>query len=81
MTKLTLSVDEGVLKQAKQLAARHNTSVSAMFTEFVRTMARGTAGGEPGGRIARKASGLLRLPKGKSARQVLTEALAEKYGA
>jgi hypothetical protein len=33
-----------------------------------------------GGRIARQASGLIRLPKGRSDRDVLVDALLEKYG-
>jgi hypothetical protein len=32
------------------------------------------------GRIARQASGLVALPRGKNERDVLADALAEKYG-
>jgi len=35
-TKLTLSVDESVVAQAKGLAARNGASVSQMFADFVR---------------------------------------------
>jgi hypothetical protein len=34
--KLTLSIDEDVIKQAKKLAAQNHTSVSGMFTRIVR---------------------------------------------
>ena len=39
MTKLTLSVEEDVAEQAKRLAKANKTSVSAMFSRFVRSAA------------------------------------------
>jgi len=79
MTKLTLSMDEKVVEQAKRLAAKNGTSVSAMFTRFVQSM----AGMEPRrggvGRITRRASGIVSVPKGKTYRKVLEESLLEKY--
>ncbi len=80
-TKLTLSAEPEVIEEAKRLAAENNTSVSAMFGRMIRTMARRRkAGGVPLGPISRKASGFLTLPKGKKYRDVLTDALMEKYG-
>ncbi|MBI5723674.1 MAG: hypothetical protein HZA50_06940 [Planctomycetes bacterium] len=38
MTKLTLSVDEAVVEKAKQIAHANNTSVSAMFSQYVQSM-------------------------------------------
>jgi hypothetical protein len=38
--KLTLSADEDVIRDAKRLARRNKTSVSAMFSRFVRGMAK-----------------------------------------
>jgi len=80
MTKLTLSVDEDVLKKAKRLAKRHGRSVSAMFSQFVRAMAR--QGREPRaiGPLTRKATGLIALPKNKTYGTVLEDALLDKYG-
>ncbi len=80
MTKLTLSVDERVSARAKRLAAEHGTSVSAMFSRFIQALAQRKEGRPRGGRIARQASGLVRMPKGKSKAAVLSEALLEKYG-
>ena len=80
MTKLTLSVDEGTLAKAKKLAKNNDTSVSAMFSMFVESMA------EPGSRrprigpITRRAIGIAKLPRGKTDRELLAEALAERYG-
>lgn len=83
MKKLTLSADERVIEQAKSLAARQGTSVSAMFGRLVRALSeRGKDdSGVPAGSIAAKAAGTIRLPKGKTTGDVLSEALAEKYGA
>ena len=39
MTKLTLSVEESVVEQAKRMAKANRTSVSAMFSQFVRSAA------------------------------------------
>jgi len=80
MTKLTLSVEEDVVKQAKRLARESGRSVSAMFSQLVRAMAGKGGASARGGRIARQASGLIRLPKGRSDRDVLVDALLEKYG-
>ena len=82
MRKLTLSADDDVIRQAKQIAAREGASVSAMFARFIRALARpGNApAGVPPGSIASRATGFIALRKGKSPRDVLTEALLEKYG-
>jgi len=82
MKKLTLSAEEGVIREAKRLARRNRTSVSAMFSRFVRGMA---GSGKPSREIppdstAARARGFITLPKGKTPRDVLTEALMEKYG-
>jgi hypothetical protein len=82
MKKLTLSADEDVVREAKRLAKRNKTSVSAMFSRFVRGMAKA---GKPSKKIppdstAARARGFISLPKGKTPRDILTEALMEKYG-
>ena len=80
MKKLTLSADEEVIEQAKALAAEERTSVSAMFARFVRLMVRRRNAKPEIGPLARRASGMVTLPKGRSEREVLEDALAEKYG-
>ncbi len=81
MRKLTLSADESVIEKAKLLAKEEGTSVSAMFERFVRLLlARRRAKDQTVGPIAQKATGMITLPRGKQARQILEEALAEKYG-
>jgi hypothetical protein len=77
--KLTLSVRADVVRQAKRLAKRHATSVSAMFERLVRTMAKSRHGERTFGPLTRKASGVIAVPKGKTDRQLLEEALAKHH--
>jgi hypothetical protein len=80
--KLTLSADEKVIAQAKRLAARHGTSVSVLFARFVTYTSRKDHEPleVPRDSIAARVTGVVRIPKGKSDRDVLTDALMEKYG-
>jgi len=80
--KLTLSVDEDVIRDVKRLARRNKTSVSAMFRRFVRGMAKPKKARMeiPADSTAARARGFISLPQGKTPRDVLTEALMEKYG-
>ena len=82
MRKLTLSADEDVVEQAKRLARREKTSVSAMFARFIRSVTRRDrrAKDVPADSIAARATGFITLPKGKTPRDVLTDALMEKHG-
>ncbi|HUT13263.1 MAG TPA: DUF6364 family protein [Thermoguttaceae bacterium] len=82
MKKLTLSADAEVIEQAKRVARRNGTSVSAMFARFVRGLTRQDKAPEeiPPDSIAARATGAIRLPRGKSPRDVLVDALMEKHG-
>jgi len=80
MKRLVLSVDSSVIEQARKLAEENGTTVSAMFERFVRIRTerkRAKASLPP---IARKASGLVSLPRGATDREVLADALMDKYG-
>jgi hypothetical protein len=80
MQKLTLSAHKEVIQQARWLAKKNRTSVSAMFSRLVRTMAANEAPPTDLTPIAKQMSGIVKLPKGKTASQLLDEALEEKYG-
>lgn len=80
MKKLTLNADPEVIEQAKRLAEESGTSVSSIFERFIRLLGRHRTGQERLGRITRQASGIITLPRGKNERDVLSEAIAEKYG-
>ena len=80
-TKLTLSADSHLVRQAKRLAKKRNTSVSAMFARYVENLTRDYTD-ELGavGPVTRRASGLVRLPKGISDKELLEKAAAAKHG-
>ena len=80
MKKLTLNADPEVIEEARELAERTGTSVSSMFERFIRLLAVQRRKTPPLGPITRKASGIIALPKGRSERQVLEDALLEKHG-
>ena len=81
MTKLTLNADAALIGEAKRLAADNHTSVSALFSRLMATMT-GRAEQEKRptlGPLTRQATGLLRLPSGRAPKDILTDALSEKY--
>ncbi|MBN1943409.1 MAG: hypothetical protein JW849_08970 [Phycisphaerae bacterium] len=80
MTKLTLSADEKTIQRAKWIAGKHNTSVSALFSRFVRSMEKREWADAPLGPITKKASGLVSLPKTRSDKKLLADALADRHG-
>jgi hypothetical protein len=80
MTKLTLSVDEDVVESAKQIAEANKTSVSAMFSQFVRSITAMKNRRRKIGPLTRKLSGIVKVPAGKDYRELVTNALEEKYG-
>ncbi len=80
MKKLTLSADPEVIEQAKRLADESGTSVSTLFERFILLLARRRSDKGRVGRITRQASGIITLPRGKSERDVLADALADRHG-
>ena len=79
MKKLTLSAEPEVIAEAHRLAALHGTSVSAMFSRIIRLLSQCDRERRRPGRGAKKASGLIQMPEGKSERDVLDESLLDKY--
>jgi hypothetical protein len=80
MIKLTLSIEPSVVQKAKQMAEANKTSVSAMFSQFVEAAATQRPRRTKTGPMTRKLSGIIQLPPGKDDKELLTDALAEKYG-
>jgi hypothetical protein len=80
MKKLTLGVDPQVIEEARTLADEAGTSVSSMFERFVRLLAGQRHSSKPIGPLTRKATGIITLPKGRSDKEVLEDALLEKHG-
>ncbi|MGA2621168.1 MAG: DUF6364 family protein [Thermoguttaceae bacterium] len=79
MKKLTLSADQDVINEARELAQQNGTSVSSLFARFVRLLAGQRLAVRSLGPLTRKASGMVALPKGRAAQEVLEDALLEKH--
>ena len=80
MKKLTLSAEPDVIAEAHRLAELQGTSVSAMFSRIVRLLSQRDRKRPRIGAAAKKATGLIQSPDVQSDRDVLEEALLEKYG-
>ncbi|MBI4612563.1 MAG: hypothetical protein HY720_03040 [Planctomycetes bacterium] len=78
-TKLTLSADKELVEEAKELAQEEGTSLSSMFSRFLRAVLAERRKPSSPGPLTRKATGLVKLPRNKSDRELLQEALAGKY--
>ena len=80
MTKLTLSVDKSVVEKAKRFAEANNTSVSSMFSRFVMSLESAQSKGIEIAPLTRSVSGLASLPSDRDYKEILTDALMDKYG-
>lgn len=78
MGKLTLSIDEQTIRQAKQLAAENKTSLSSMVARFIQAMAAQKKRSPKIGTLTQKATGVVSL-KGRDYKDVLSEAIAAKH--
>lgn len=77
--KLTLSVEERTIRKAKRVAELRHTSVSSMVAEYVDGLDDEEFMAKLSPRV-REIYGIARLPEGKTYRDLLEEALMEKYG-
>jgi len=81
MPKLTLSADREVIERAKHLAEERGTSVSAMFSDFIKTLSTQAPTGERSlPPVTRRLAGIAKLPPGKSYRAAIEESVLEKHG-
>ena len=81
LTKLTLSAERQTILKAKRVAKARNTSVSALFVNFVQELEEPVSVRDmPLGPITLKALGIARLPKGMTAEKALEDELMKKYG-
>ena len=79
-SKLTLSAPASVIAEAKRIAARNKTSVSAMFTRLLTAVSRVAENDRiPIGPVTHSASGIVSLPLATK-EELLADALEDKYG-
>jgi hypothetical protein len=77
--KLTLSAEKQVIEKAKILAQERHTSISAMFSRFIKGLMENNNHPEDIGPLTRRATKIIPLPRGKTARQILEGAILEKH--
>lgn len=78
-TKLTLSVERALVEDSKKLAAEEGTSLSAIVSRLLRAVLAQRRKEVRPGPLTRSATGLVKLPRGKSDREILIDALSSKY--
>ena len=80
LTKLTLSMEPGLVEAAKRLAAERGSSLSAMLSRLLRAMGAGRQADESAfAPLTRAVSGLVSLPEGPSDADLLADALAARH--
>ncbi len=77
--KLTLSAPEEAIADAKRIAAEKKTSLSALFVRLLRAVDREVDAQESLGPITLRASGIVKLPQGRTDRELLEDALDDRY--
>ncbi len=80
MSKLTLTADRNLIKEAKKLAAEEGTSVSALFSRLLRAMTHARASQDVVAPLTLKATGIIHLPGSDSYERLLEDALLHKHG-
>ncbi len=83
MSKLTLTAPKEIIAMAEEQARRENTSISAMFVNFVKSKNRILA--EQSARheiapITKSLTGIVKLPEDFDEREFMTDILSEKHG-
>lgn len=79
MSKLTLSIDNKIITTAKDLAAKQHTSVSEMFTNFIKAVAVKEKQYGKLSPLAKQATGLVKIDANKDYKELLTDSLMDKY--
>ena len=78
-TKLTLSVDNEVIKRAKKAASRQGLSLSKLVESFLRNLINEPEKGDVTNPVLKKLSGSVHVPADFDYRKELKDALLEKY--
>ena len=85
--KLTLSLDKGTIDEAKEYAAEHDTSLSLLIEQLLRSLWNDPKKGKKTGAKSRKLSpeverlsGIIKVPKDLDIKKEYGDHLAKKYG-
>ena len=83
MSKLTLTAPKEIIAMAEEQARRENTSISAMFVNFIKSKNRILAEQRAPREIApitKSLTGIVKLPEDFDERDFMTDILSEKHG-
>ena len=80
MGKLTLSIDDNVIEQAKNLATESGSSVSAIFSQYIQSITSVKKRSIKPGPLTKKLTGIITLGKREDYHDAVAESMAEKYG-
>lgn len=80
IAKLTLSIEEPLIRTAKRFARSQGTSVSRLVSAYFRSMGRRKVSPDDLPPITRRMTGIIKVPKGMSDRELIEDALAHHYG-
>ena len=78
-TKLTLTIEEGVIKVAKTYAHKKGRSLSELIENYLKTLTSKTSDDKDLSPRVKKLSGVLKLPKDFDYKKSLAEGLIKKY--
>jgi hypothetical protein len=80
MPKLTLSVDDWTIAQAKKLAEKNRTSVSKLFSQFITSITGKKERVVEPGPLTRQLMGTLPPGTARNYKKIIADELAKKYG-
>jgi len=80
MGKLTLSIDDNIIEQAKKLATESGSSVSAIFSRYIQSITTAEKRSIKPGPLTKKLTGVITLGKKQGYRDAVAESMAEEYG-
>ena len=77
--RITLSMSEDIVRRAKRLAKKRQTTVSALFSEWVASLDEDPMDRRALGPLTKRARGIAKMPEGASTRELIEESLLRKY--
>ena len=83
MSKLTLTAPPEIISLAEEQARIENTSISAMFVNFIMAKTKLSArrrSSQKGGPLTKSLTGVVKLPEGFDEKEFMSDVFTEKYG-
>ena len=83
MSKLTLTAPKEIIAMAEEQARRENTSISAMFVNFIKSknrLSKKRSAHREIAPITKSLTGIVKLPEDFDEKEFMTDLLSEKHG-